>query len=77
MRLVFGVLSLLFVAGAVGLLAKMQLGPFSATAMTPAASAVVSSPASTVQLQSQQLQNQVKKSVEDAMRQARPESDDR
>jgi hypothetical protein len=75
--MIFGVLSLLFVAGAIGLLAKKQLGPFSATGMTPVTAAVVSSPASTLQLQSQQLQNQVKKSVEDAMRQARPESDDR
>lgn len=67
MRMIFGVLSLLFVVAVIGVLARKQLGAVSG----------VSSPGTTPQQQSQQLQNQVKKSVEDAMQQARPEPDDK
>jgi hypothetical protein len=65
--MVFGVLSLLFVVAVIGVLAKKQLGAVSG----------ISLPATTPQQQSQQLQNQVKKSVEDAMQQTRPEPDDK
>ena len=67
MRMVFGVLSLLFVVAVIGVLAKKQLGTVLGA----------SSPGTTPQQQSQQLQNQVKKSVEDAMRQTRPEPEDK
>jgi hypothetical protein len=67
MRMVFGVLSLLFVVAVIGVLAKKQLGAVSG----------ISLPATTPQQQSQQLQNQLKKSVEDAMQQTRPEPDDK
>jgi len=68
MRAVFGVLGLLIVVVVIGFLAKRQLG---------APAGLVGAPSSTPQQQSQQLQNQVKKSVEDAMRQTRPEPEDR
>lgn len=67
MRMVFGVLSLLIVVAVIGVLARKQLGAVSG----------VSLPGNTPQQQSQQLQNQVKKSVEDAMQQRRPEGDDK
>lgn len=68
MRAVFGILGLLIVVAVVGLLAKRQLGPANGLLGTPAASP---------QQQSQQLQDQVKKSVEDAMQRARPEPEDK
>ena len=77
MRLIFGVLSLLLLVFVVGLLAKKQLGALSVTGTAPAASAAGTVPTSTPQQQSQQLQNQVKKSLEDAMQQARPQEDDK
>ncbi|MDO8773217.1 MAG: hypothetical protein Q7K57_31840 [Burkholderiaceae bacterium] len=67
MRMVFGVSSLLFVVAVIGVLARKQLGALSG----------VSLPLTTSQQQSQQLQNQVKKSVDDAMQQTRPESDEK
>jgi hypothetical protein len=68
MRAVFGLLGLLIVVAVIGLLAKRQLG---------APAGPVGAPLGTPQQQSQQLQNQVKKSVEDAMRQTRPEPEDK
>jgi Tfp pilus assembly protein FimT len=68
MRAVFGLLGLLIVVAVIGLLTKRQLA---------APAGLVGAPASTPQQQSQQLQNQVKKSVEDAMRQTRPEPEDK
>lgn len=68
MRAVFGVLSLLIVVAVIGLLSRKQLGALSGAGGAPATSP---------QQQSQQLQNQVKKSVEDAMQQARPEPEDK
>ena len=77
MRLVFGVLSLLIVVAVTGVLLKKQLGAISAADSSPASPAGVSLPMSTPQLQSQQLQNQVKKSLDDAIQQTRPEADDK
>ncbi|MEI8169033.1 MAG: hypothetical protein WCG50_05125 [Rhodoferax sp.] len=61
----------------VGLLAKKQLGALSTLGPAQAASAGVSVPTGSPQQQSQQLQNQVKKTVEDALQQARPESEEK
>ena len=72
MRAGVGILGLMLALLVVGLLAKKQLGGVSVT--VPAGAAGASAPAGTAQQQSQQLQEQVKKSVEDAMQQRRPES---
>lgn len=77
MRLVFGVLSLLIVVAVTGVLLKKQLGAISALGTSPARPPGVSLPLNTPQQQSQQLQNQVKKSLDDAMQQTRPEPDDK
>jgi hypothetical protein len=76
MRAIFGVLSVLLLVFVISLLARKQLGALSGMGVTPAASAAGSVPASTLQ-QSQQLQNQVRKSVEDAMQQARPQEEEK
>ena len=76
MRAGVGILGLLLALLVVGLLAKKQLGGVAGTGMAPATQAGVSVPVGTPQQQSQQLQDQVKKSVEEAMQQKRPESPD-
>lgn len=60
MRLVSGIMSLLVVLAVVGILVKKQLHPMTAPPKTASGSQPV--------LQSQQVQQQVKKSMEDAMR---------
>ncbi len=77
MRMVFGVLSLLVVVAVIGILAKQQFGSLTGALPATGASSVVSSPVATAQQQSLQLQNQVRKSVADAMQQARPEADEK
>ena len=77
MRVVFGILSLLIVVAVVGVLARKQLGALSGAGAANETPAGVSLPMTTPQQQSQQLQNQVKKSVEDAMQQTRPQGDDK
>jgi multidrug efflux pump subunit AcrB len=73
MRMIFGVLGLLFVVAIVGVLAKKQLGTATApAAAVPAATGAVATPAGTPQLQVQQAQQ----AVQDAMQQARPMPDD-
>jgi hypothetical protein len=83
MRAIFGVLGLVLVLGIVGWLAKTQLAstrqavppmvvPGANSTSTPA-----SAPAATVRDQSQQLQQQIKQSVEAAMQQSRPMPDDK
>lgn len=74
MRMVFGVLSLLLVVAIIGVLAKKQL---SAVSVAPASSAGVSAPVITTPQQSQQLQAQIKKSVEDALQKPRLEGDEK
>ena len=74
MRAGVGILGLLLALLVVGLLAKKQLGGVAGTA--PASQVGVFTPVGTPQQQSQQLQDQVKKSVEEAMQQRRPESPD-
>ena len=77
MKIIFSVLSLLVVVLMVGLLARKQLGALSTLGPAPVASAGVSVPNGGPQQQSQQLQSQVKKSVEDALQQARPQLEEK
>ena len=79
MRVIFGVLSLVLVLGIVGWLAKTQLA--STRQAIPSLAVPGTEPGSasagTVREQSQQLQQQIKQSVEAAMQQARSLSDDK
>lgn len=77
MKAVFGVLGLLLVVAVMGLLAKKQLAGLSGVGVTPGIAAGASAPLTTPQPTSQQLQNQVRRSVEDAMKQARPQTDEK
>ena len=77
MKAVFGVLGLLLVVAAIGVLAKKQLAGLSGVDVTPGIAAGASAPLATPQQSSQQLQNQVRKSVEDAMQQTRSQADDK
>ena len=77
MKTVFGVLSLLIVVAVMGILARKQLTAITPTQSTSAMPAGVAVAPSTTQQQSQQLQDQVKKSVEEALQQARPEIDEK
>lgn len=83
MRVILGVMSLLIVLVAVGVLAKKQLGAFSAVPVQPQNPVLGErslilpvSPGATPQAQSQQIQQQIKQSVETAMQQSRPIADD-
>lgn len=80
MRGIFGLLGLVIVLAIVGLLVKKQLSstrqavpalqvPAPATGQAPGA------PAATVKEQSQQIQQQYKQAVENAMQQPRPDPD--
>ena len=76
MRLVFGMISLLIVLAVVGLLAKKQLAALTATQDSALARQAAAAPAGSLgakkpQLQSQQIQEQVRQSVEAAMQQPR------
>lgn len=75
MRMIFGVLSLLIAVVVIGLLAKKQVAPLSGASPAPAAG--VALPVATPQAASQQLQGQMKKSLDDALQSARPEGDDK
>jgi hypothetical protein len=75
--MIFGVLGLLLVVLMVGLLAKKQLGALSTLGPAQASSAGLPVLNGSPQQQSQQLQIQVKKSVEDALQQARPQSEEK
>lgn len=69
MRAIFGVLSLLMVVAVIAVLAKKQLSP-APVKPAPADGA-------TPQQQSQQIQNQVRQSLETTMQQARPMPEDK
>ncbi len=81
MRSLFGVLSLLVVLAVVGTLVKKQLGSVGAISVptqdSSQAVAPASAPVGTVRQQSQQIQQQVRQSVDAAMQQARPVPDDK
>lgn len=81
MRAIFSILGLLIVVAVIGFLAKKQLGATSQITVRPADGASSTLPAAapgmTVPQQSQQMQQQVKQSVEAAMQQTRPMPDDK
>ena len=79
MRAIFGVLGLVVALGIVGWLAKTQLASTRQAVPSIALPGVepVNAPAATVREQSQQIQQQVKQSLEAAMQQARPMPDDK
>ena len=77
MRAIFGVLSLLVVLMVVGILVKKQLastqqGIPALAVPAPGNESVATKPSGTLPEQSQQIQQQVKQSVEGVMQQARP-----
>ena len=79
MRAIFGVLSLLMVVAVIGVLAKKQLSPAPVKLAPADAGLAVPAPAdgATPQQQSQQIQNQVRQSIEATMQQARPMPEDK
>ncbi|MDI1273955.1 hypothetical protein [Polaromonas sp.] len=79
MRAIFGVLSLLVVVAIIGVLAKKQLSPAPVKVAPADAGLALPAPAAgaTPQQQSQQIQNQVRQSIESAMQQARPMPEDK
>ncbi len=84
MRSIFGVLGLLLVLALVALLVKQQLVSTrqaipALTGPVPTSSGAApapTTPAGTVQAQSQQIQQQYKQAIDAAMQQARPVPDD-
>ncbi|WP_096662255.1 hypothetical protein [Polaromonas sp. AET17H-212] len=79
MRAIFGVLSLLMVVAVIAVLAKKQLSPAPVKLAPADAGLAVPAPAdgATPQQQSQQIQNQVRQSLETTMQQARPMPEDK
>jgi hypothetical protein len=75
MRGIFSIVGLLVVLAIVGLLVKKQLGSPVAVPSAPGMPAV--SADAPPQVQSQQIQQQVKQAVEGAMQQARPMPDEK
>lgn len=75
MRLVFGMMSLLVVLAVVGVLVKKQLGTAAVPQSAPLAGQAAPAPgAKNLQLQSRQLEQQIRQSAEAAMQ--RPRVDD-
>ena len=79
MRAIFGVLSLLMVVAVIAVLAKKQLSPAPVKLAPADAGLAVPAPAdgATPQQQSQQIQSQVRQSLETTMQQARPMPEDK
>lgn len=81
MRSVLGVLSLLIALAITGVVVNKELAVRSRTAVTAPAGSGVAMPATTrdatPQQQNEQIQQQVKQSVEATMQQARPVPDDK
>lgn len=81
MRVIFGVLSLLIVVAVVGTLVKKQRVEVSTISIHPQEASPVAVPASApvgnVRQQSQQIQQQVRQSLDAAMQQARPAPEDK
>jgi uncharacterized membrane protein len=79
MRTVLGVLSLLMVVAVIGVLAKKQLRAQSSVRVpaVAGASAPAGGAGATLPQQSQQIQQQVKQSIESTMQQARPEPEEK
>ena len=74
MKAVFGVLSLLIVVAVIGILARKQLGVQAGGTSATDTPADVSLPINTPQ-QGRQMQDQFKKSLDNAMQQPRPKGD--
>lgn len=83
MRSIFGILSLLVTLAIVGILVKKQLAatsqpmPALVVPATGAAGEAAVQPGATVKQQSQQIQQQYKQAIDNAMQQTRPEPDDK
>jgi hypothetical protein len=77
MRAIFGILSLLVVVAVVGTLAKKQLQAVSAVPSMAPSNEPAPAPDVTVQQKSLQIQQQVKKSVEESLQKTRPVPDDK
>ncbi len=81
MKGILGVLSLLIVLAVVGTLVKKQLTGIAPISAAPQEAVQVADPASAphgnVQQQSQQIQQQVRQSLDAAMQQARPVPEDK
>jgi hypothetical protein len=79
MRAILGVLSLLIVVAIIGVLAKKQLSPAPLKVAPADAGLALPAPAAdaTPLQQSQQIQNQVRQSIETTMQQARPMPEDK
>ena len=73
MRMVIGVLSLLIVLAVIALLARNQLGPLSGKTAAPAAPDGAAVPTISPSSRAQLMQDQIKKTVDDAMQKSRPE----
>ena len=74
MRMIFGVLSLLFVVAVIGFLAKKQVSSIN-DIKVPGAAASSAAPVGNVQQQSQQIQQQFRAAAEAALQPARTEPD--
>jgi hypothetical protein len=81
MRALFSILGLLLVVAVIGMLAKKQLHSVSDIQLIPQdgnpSTLPVTTPGATVQQQSLQMQQQVKKSVEESMQQTRAVPEDK
>lgn len=81
MRILFGVLSLLIVVAVLGTLAKKQLGGVSAITTNASEANQMTAPASqagtNAQQQNQQIQQQVRQSLDAALQQARPPAEEK
>ena len=83
MRSIFGILSLLVTLAIVGILIKKQLAatsqpmPALVVPSTSATGDATVQPGGTVKQQSQQIQQQYKQAIDNAMQQTRPEPDDK
>jgi Na+-transporting methylmalonyl-CoA/oxaloacetate decarboxylase gamma subunit len=74
MRMIFGVLSLLFVVAVIAFMSKKQVSSINEIKV-PGAASSSAAPSGNVQQQSQQIQQQFKAAAEAAMQPARTEPD--
>lgn len=73
---VIGLIGLVLALAVVGLLVKKQLGGMTAPALSTGPAPAGSAPAGDARAQSQQIQQQFKQSLDAAMQQRRPVTDD-
>ncbi len=81
MRAIFSIVGLLLVVAIVGFLAKSQFGSVSKSLSAPLNDSGITlpttTPGATAQQQSQEIQTQIKQSVDAAMQQTRPMPDEK